>query len=137
MPPSLVLGLLASGLGLVALAFFLPRYIAYQAAKDVAEREEEAIKRLPQDIERWLARHTYVENPAKALSEPSLDLDPNRLRTSGYEPPYVRFRCPKCGSEKDGWVNEDGTLEDWRDAMCLRNEQAPCFQTPMKVVDDD
>lgn len=40
------------------------------------------------------------------------------VRVDGYQPPLVRFACSSCKDSWDAWVDEDGNLEDPRDALC-------------------
>ena len=41
-----------------------------------------------------------------------------RVRAVKYNPPRETIACPGCKDSWDAWVNEDGTLEDPRDANC-------------------
>ena len=97
---------------------------------------ERRITAVGDEVEAWPARE--ADKPQVAVYDPVRGLDEPGVRGGRplFEPPYVRLRCPGCGNTKDGWVQEDGTLEDPRDYECRSDENLPCFGKSMEVDPD-
>lgn len=54
----------------------------------------------------------------KAIQEQNAEREPSQAYHAGLVGPLVRLRCTECECEWDGWVADDGTLEDRRDGYC-------------------
>lgn len=79
------------------------------------------------DAQAVLRTGVYLADNALKAMRAALDMrdeaaaqkaEEQRFSTLRFEPPLVRFRCPICEQEKDGWVSDDGALQDRRDAFC-------------------
>lgn len=94
------------------------------AVVDVARVAAEVnLLALKRSLERKAPKRTYADRVAAA-----------RRRT--FEGPRVVFACRSCGERWDAWVDDDGRLEDPRDAFCS-TERCPRHGLEAETVDDE